>query len=122
MGKLTIWEGIKMEYKKRTSEIQSSVELGFQDYDVDVVTKDDSAFLAATLSLSGFYPEHIRLLNDSEVDALIKINEKEAFTLPAGDIMSIGFDNIFKVEVKSKEAAKTTIVEVMVLGRTDINM
>lgn len=110
------------QYDKRTSELQSSIEVGFQDYDVDTVSVDDTDFVEATLDLSGFYAEFVRLLNDSIVDALIKINDKKAFTLPAGDIMQIGFDDVLKVEVKSKEAGKTTKVEVSVFGRTDLNV
>lgn len=109
-------------YNKRTSDIQSSVEIGFQDYDVDTVSKDDSAFQAATLDLSGFYAEYVRLVNKSDADALIKVNDKKEFSLLAGGIFAMGFDDITKVEVKSDEAAETTIVEVMVLGRKDINV
>lgn len=109
------------DYKQRTRDIQSSIEIGFQDYDVDTVTKDDSGFQAATLSLGGFHADYIRLFNKSDKDALIKINDKKAFTLPAGDLMSMGFDDVTKVEVKCDETAQTTIVEIMVLGRNDID-
>lgn len=111
-----------LNYGYRDQNLNPTVEVGFQNYDVDTVSKDDSAFAEASLSLSGFNGEFLRLVNDSIYDALIKINDKDEFTLQAGGNLSIAFDNITSVKVKSKAAAQTTVVEVSVWGRNDLDM
>jgi len=111
-----------LNYNYRQSEIDPTVELGFQHYEVATVTQDDSAFAEASLSLSSFYPEVVRLVNTSSYDASVKINSKGVFTVQAGSNMIFGFDNPTTIEIKSAETSQTTVVEVSVWGRTDLDM
>lgn len=111
-----------MNYEKRTSSIQSSVELGFQDYAVKTTSQGSTAFVDATPTISGFYAECVRLVNSSRYDAYVKINEKDAFVLFAGGVLNISFDDISKVEIKSAVANKTITVEVDIFGRIDLDI
>lgn len=110
-----------MDYSKRMSQIRPSVELSFQDYAVDTVSATNAAYVEASLTLTGIYANFVRLLNDSDYDAWVKLNEEAAFTLQGGMTLCIGFDDITKVEIKSK-TADTTVVEVSVWGRTDLDV
>lgn len=110
-----------VNYKYRESAIRPTVEAPFQDYVVDTVSATNAAYVEASLTLTGIYANFVRLLNDSNYDALIKLNNDDAFTLQAGFTMSVSYDGITSVKVTSK-TADTTIVEVSVWGRTDIDV
>ena len=110
-----------VNYQYRTSEIRPTVEAPFQDYVVDTVSATNAAYVEASLTLTGIYANFVRLLNDSNYDALVKLNDDDAFTLQAGFTMSVAFDGITSVKITSK-TADTAVVEVSVWGRTDIDV
>lgn len=107
--------------RKRSSDLQMIAELGFDHYTVGTKTQGSAAFAEITIVYTGFYGELVRLYNSSNYDAYVKINSLGAFTLPAGDILSIIFDNITKLEIKSASGGNDTVVEASVWGRTDVD-
>ena len=111
-----------MGYSKKSSDLKAVANIGFQHYEVATKSQDDSAFDEVAVTLTGFYPEHVRLYNSSDYDAYIKLNEKGAFTLPKGSILSLSFDALTKIEIKSADAGQTTTIEASVWGRTDHNI
>jgi len=110
------------EYKERSNMIQPTAELPYQDYDVDTVEVGSTAYQDANIALTAFYPEFIRMMNDSSVDALVKFNDKKPFTLLAGSTMGMPFDGLSKISVKSKVEGQSTKVEVSVWGRLDLDL
>jgi len=121
MSFVAITPAFAVNYSQRDFKVNPVEELGFQNYDVATVTKDTSAFETAALTFTGFYANFARIYNSSTINASVKINGKDAFTVPAGSSFNVTYSGITSVAVKAAETGTTT-VEVSVWGRTDLDV
>lgn len=110
------------KYNEVSNMILPTMELGYQNYDVVNVEAQNSNYIEAYLDYNSFHAEYLRLLNDSSVDALVKINNKKAFTLLGGSSFSLPFDSIKSVKLKSKTPGEIAKIEVSIWGRNDLEI
>lgn len=106
-------------YSVKSHELTATYEAPFQNYVVRTVTQDDSAY-AEVMPSHSFHGNVIRIVNTSNYDAYVKINNKSAFTVFASTSFTIGYDNITSIMFKSKTEEQSVTLEVSIWGRNDL--